>query len=213
MTAPVEPLLDHLVYAVPDLAAAVDRFQAETGVLPAAGGRHLGLGTRNFLVRLGPTAYLEIIGIDVQHPPRPGAPVPFGVDRISVPRLLTWAVHPVDIDEALAAYSAAGTDLGPARAMSRRTPSGELLQWRLATTVPLPFGGVVPFLIDWGSATHPAADPALPAVELLALAATYPDPPAVQRVLTAAALTLDVAAGPASLAATLDTPRGRLVLR
>ena len=211
--APVEPLLDHLVYAVPDLAAAVDRWHEQTGLLPAAGGRHLGLGTRNYLVRLGPTAYLEIIGIDVEHPPGPGAPVPFGVDRIDAPQLLTWAVHPPDIDEALAAYAGAGAELGPARAMSRRTPSGEVLQWRLATTVPLPFGGVVPFLIDWGSATHPASDPALPTAHLVALSAAHPDPPAVQRVLSAAGLALDVTAGPVGLVATLDTPRGLVTVR
>lgn len=213
MIDPVDPLLDHLVYAVPDLTAACDDLEQRTGLRPVAGGRHLGLGTRNHLLALGPTSYLEIIGIDVEHPPRPGAPVPFGVDRITAPRLLTWAVHPTDIEQALAAYAAAGADLGPARAMSRRTPTDELLQWRLATAVPLPFGGVVPFLIDWGSATHPAADPALPTASLVALTATHPDPVAVSRVLAGAGLTLDVAAGPVGLFATLRTPRGPVTLR
>ena len=207
-----EPLLDHLVYAVPDLAAAVDDLERRTGLRPAAGGRHLGLGTRNFLLRLGPAAYLEIIGLDVEHPPAPGVAVPFAVDRIAAPRLLTWAVHPVDLDAAVAGFAAAGADLGVPRAMSRRTPAGALLEWRLATALPLPFGGVVPFLIDWGSTAHPASDPALPTATLVSLTGHHPDRAAVSRVLDGAGLTLAVEAGPAALTATLDTPRGLVML-
>jgi hypothetical protein len=212
-SGPVEPLLDHLVYAVPDLGAAVDWFQERTGLRPAAGVRHLGLGTRNFLVGFGPSAYLEIIGLDVEHPPASGVAVPFGVDRIASPRLLTWAVHPADLDDAVTRFAAAGADLGAARSMSRRTPSGGVLSWRLATALPLPFGGVVPFLIDWGSAAHPAAEPSLPTVPLTALTATHPDPAAVTRVLHSAGVTLSVRPGPPGLVATLDTPRGPLTLR
>lgn len=204
-----EPLLDHLVYAVPDLAAAVDDLERRTGLQPAAGGRHPGLGTRNFL---GPAAYLEILGLDVEHPPAPGAVVPFGVDRVVEPRLLTWAVHPVDLDAAVAGFAAAGADLGVSRAMRRRMPAGALLQWRLATALPLPFGGVVPFLIDWGCTAHPAADPALPTAPLVSLTASHPDPAAVIRVLDSAGLSLAIEAGPAALSATLDTPSGLVTL-
>jgi hypothetical protein len=208
----VEPGLDHLVYAAPDLAAALESFELRTGLRPAAGGRHLGLGTRNYLLRLGPTAYLEIIGPDLEHPPAPGVAVPFGVDRVVVPRLLTWAVHPPDLDVAVSRFAAAGADLGAPRAMSRRTPDGALLQWRLATALPLPFGGVVPFLIDWGSTAHPASDPALPEATLVSFSGTHPDPAAVSRVLGSAGLALAVQVGPAALTATLDTPRGLVTL-
>ncbi len=208
----VEPLLDHLVFAVPDLAAAVENFERRTGLRPAEGGRHLGLGTRNFLIGLGPSAYVEIIGLDVEHPPRPGVGVPFGVDRITEPRLLSWAVHPADLDASVAAFAAAGAVLGAPRAMSRRTPTGSILSWRLATTVPLPFEGVTPFLIDWGSATHPASAPGLPMARLIALTATHPDPDAVRRVVRSAGLTLAVSAGSPGLTATLDTPRGQVTL-
>ena len=46
---PVEPLLDHPVYAVSDLDAATREFGAATGVELAEGGRHLRLGARNVL--------------------------------------------------------------------------------------------------------------------------------------------------------------------
>lgn len=207
-----EPLLDHLVYAVPDLSAAVLDFEERAGLRPAEGGRHLGLGTRNVLVGLGPTAYLEIIGPDVEHPPATGASVPFGVDRIARPRLLTWAVHPLDLDSTVAGFAAAGADLGAPRAMNRQTPAGSILRWRLATTVPLPFDGVTPFLIDWGSSAHPASAPGLPTARLVGFTATHPDPDAVTRVLRTAGLALAVSAGSPGLAATLDTPRGPLTL-
>ena len=46
--------------------------------------------------------------------------------------------------------------------MSRRTSTGDLLAWRLAMAEPAPFGGVLPFVIDWGSTVHPARNPDLP---------------------------------------------------
>ncbi|MFD8740899.1 VOC family protein, partial [Streptomyces sp. NPDC059618] len=43
---------DHIVLATPDLAATVAEFTRRTGVVPAPGGVHVGLGTRNHLVGL-----------------------------------------------------------------------------------------------------------------------------------------------------------------
>ena len=209
---PVEPTLDHLVYATPDLAAAVAQFEAATGVRPAAGGRHLGRGTRNHLVRLGPRSYLEIIGPDVEHPAASGAGLPFGIDELDGPRLLTWAVRPGDLDSAVARSAAAGADLGPALPMSRRTPVGDLLEWRLASAVPVPFGGVTPFLIDWGASVHPSSDATMPTVTLDALSATHPDPAGVRGVLDALGLVLSVDRGPAGLRAVLGTRNGPVVL-
>jgi hypothetical protein len=208
----IEPSLDHLVYAVPDLAAAVDDFQSRTGLLPAPGGRHLGLGTRNFLVGLGPTSYLEIIGPDLEHPVAVGTSMPFGLEQLIEPRLLTWAVHPPDIDLAGRASAAAGADLGPPAAMSRLTPSGQLLEWELASVVPLPFGGVTPFLIDWGRTVHPASDPAMPRAVLLEFAGSHPDPAAVRTVLDALGVSLPIRVGPTGLSAVLQTDRGQVQL-
>jgi hypothetical protein len=204
---PVEPSLDHLVYATPDVDSAVREFAAATGVEPAEGGRHLGRGTRNVLVGFGPAAYLEIIGPDLDHP---ATPMLFGLDDLDRPRLVTWAVHPPDIAAAAAASAAAGADLGPIAPMSRRTPAGALLEWRLAAPHPAPLDGVTPFLIDWGATPHPAA--ALPRLGLRGLRATHPDPAAVRAVLDALGVRLDVATGPPGLAAVLDTPRGTVVL-
>lgn len=206
-------LLDHLVYAVPDLAAAVRDFAEHTGITPAEGGRHVGVGTRNYLVGLGPTSYLEIIGPDVQSPAAPGARVPFGVDTLTARRLVTWAIHPADIESVAAASAAAGADLGPITPLSRRRPDGVLLQWKLCAPSPAPFDGVTPFLIDWDGSPHPASDPDLPSVRLLSLRLRHPDPPAVRAVLDALGIEIPVRAGPAGLSAEIETPHGTILLR
>jgi len=209
--APVEPRLDHLVYATPDLAGTVAEFRAATGLDPEPGGRHVGRGTRNLLVGLGPSSYLEIIGPDVDLPPEPGQQMPFGIADLDRPRLITWAVHPVNIESAVAASAAAGADLGAIAAMGRDRPDGVRLSWRLATTYPLPFGGVTPFLIDWGTSPHPASAD-LPAGRLLSLRGTHPDPAGVTSVLDAIQVHLPVVLGPAALVAEIDTPSGTVEL-
>ena len=61
--------VDHLVYGCPGaLDDAMDAFEARTGVAPALGGRHAGLGTHNALVALGGGAYFEILCRDPSQP-------------------------------------------------------------------------------------------------------------------------------------------------
>jgi hypothetical protein len=208
---PPDARVDHLVYAVPDLTAGVAAFVDATGVEPAEGGRHIGRGTRNYLVSFGPTSYLEIIGPDVDNPADAGASVPFGLDTLIAPRLVTWAVQPDDIVAAVQASAAAGADLGEIGPLSRRTPAGDLLEWRLAAPDVRPFDGVTPFLIDWGATPHPAAS-GIPSVRLLGMRATHPDPGGVAAVVDALDVRLAVEQGPPGLAALLDTPRGPVLL-
>jgi hypothetical protein len=218
---PADPALDHLVYAAPDLDAAVAAFAEATGVDPAEGGRHIGRGTRNYLVAFGPTSYLEIIGPDLDHPADDGATAPFGVDTLDTPRLISWAVQPADIVAAAEASAAAGADLGEIWPLSRRTPAGDLLEWRLASPDfarcagavrgERPFDGITPFLIDWGTTAHPASS-GLPWVKLLGLRATHPEPAGVAAVVDALDVRLAVEHGPPSLVALIDTPRGPVVL-
>ena len=105
-------LIDHLVYAVPDLQAAVADVAERFGVRAQPGGRHIGLGTHNALLALGPQTYLEIIAPDPEQP-EPAAPRPFGIDGVSHGRLARWAVACDDIDEAVAAARSQGYDPAP----------------------------------------------------------------------------------------------------
>lgn len=198
--------LDHLVLATPDLAATVADFTRRTGVAPAPGGAHVGFGTRNYLVSLGGTGYLEIIGPDPEQP-EPRGPRPFEVDTLTEARTVTWAISPPDLDAAVAAARSRGYDPGTVRPMSRRRPDGTLLEWRLTDGETQHPSGLVPFLIDWGTTTHPSAS-GLPLTPLLELSATAPDPDEIRALLAALDTELTVTEGPVGLSFTVDTPLG-----
>ena len=207
----IPALLDHLVLATPDLAATVAEFTERTGVAPVAGGAHVGLGTRNCLVSLGGSRYLEIIGPDPEQS-EPSGPRPFGVDGLAVARTVTWAVSPIDLDAAVAAARARGYDPGPVRAMSRRRPDGTLLEWRLTDGDTAHPSGLVPFLIDWSSSPHPTASD-LPVAPLLELTATAPVPDEIRPLLSAVGAELPLTEGPVGLTFTVGTPRGPVTFR
>ncbi len=196
--------------ATPDLLATTKVVAARTGVVPVAGGRHLGIGTANTLLGLGGGAYLEIIGPDPQaaagHAPRP-----FLIDELDDARLVTWAVHPPDLDATLTTARDCGYDPGTAYPMQRRTDDGQLLRWRLTRAEYERSDGLVPFLIDWGDTPHPTSRP-LPEVGLRQFTGTHPDPDTVGRLLAALGVRLDVTEGPPGLHAVLDTPNGAVAL-
>ncbi|GHG89189.1 VOC family protein [Streptomyces lanatus] len=208
---PIPALLDHLVLATPDLAATVADFTRRTGVSPAPGGVHVGLGTRNHLVSLGGASYLEIIGPDPEQS-EPGRPRPFDVDGLTGPRTVTWAISPPDLDAAIAAARAQGYDPGSAQPMSRRRPDGTLLQWRLTDGDDAHPSGLVPFLIDWSATTHPTASD-LPTTPLLSLSASAPDPEEIRPLLAALDTDLDLTTGPVGISFTVDTPKGPVTFR
>lgn len=203
--------LDHLVLAGPDLAETVAWFTELTGVRPAPGGSHTGLGTANQLVGLGNGGYLELIGPDPDQP-RPALPRPFGIDDVSAPRIVTWAVRADDLDAAVAEARDGGYDPGEPLGMSRRSPDGALLEWRL-TPPRTDYGdGLVPFLIDWGSTPHPTSR-ALPEAPLLDLRARHPDPASVRPALVALRTQLRIDIGePAAIRAVLQGVEGPVPL-
>jgi hypothetical protein len=207
------PVIDHLVYAVPDLAAAIDSFERGTGVRPAIGGAHEGLGTHNALVSLG-DCYLELIARDPGQP-EPDRPRPFGIDDLGAPRLVTYAVRPSateSLGTLIGTARSHGFDPGTAVAMSRITPQHETLHWHL--TFPTDNGdGLVPFLIDWGTTPRPNTT-APGGVELVDFVLTHPDPARVGRARAALGLREPavVAGEEASLHATLCGPAGVLAL-
>ncbi|MFE1883000.1 VOC family protein [Streptomyces diastatochromogenes] len=203
---PIPPLLDHLVLATPDLAATVADFARRTGVTPAPGGVHVGLGTRNYLVGLGGRSYLEIIGPDPEQP-EPVELRPFGVDRLAGPATVTWAISPPDLEAAIATARERGYDPGPIHPMSRRTPDGTLLRWRLTDSGSGHPSGLVPFLIDWGGSVHPAAS-GLPVTPLLEVTATAPEPDKVRPLLSALGTELALGEGPFMISFTVRTPEG-----
>jgi hypothetical protein len=203
-------LIDHLVYAVPSLPAAVAGVAERFGVRAQAGGKHLGLGTHNALLALGPRTYLEIIAPDPEQP-EPSMPRPFGHDGVSHGRLAGWALACDDIDAAVARARSHGYDPGDVTDGRRVGPTGTALRWRM--TISRTAGGLVPFLINWGDTEHPAAS-APRGFSLEACHIEHPDPGSLAPLL--AALGADVQIKPAAaaaLVARLGGPNGSTVLR
>jgi Glyoxalase-like domain len=204
--------IDHLVYATPDLAAGVARIAGLLGVEPAAGGQHPGRGTRNALVRLGPRTYLEVVGPDSDQPP-PRHPRWFDIDVLREPRLVTWATMAIDIEELAARAGRAGVALGAVGTGRRTRVDGVELVWRFTDPGMVVCDGIVPFLIEWGTTSHPAAT-APDGGALVALRAEHPDPSSVERCLRALDLDMSVARGDApALVATIRTRGGDVELR
>ena len=216
--------IDHLVYGVPELTAGVARLADLLGVAAAPGGSHEGRGSHNALLSLGGGAYLEIIAPDPAQPP-PRRPRPFGLDALTEPRLVTFAVHaertggaePAVAEGRLQRWrahaAAQGYDPGPVTAGSRRRTDGSLLLWHLCQQHELPFGGSVPFLIDWGEADSPSAS--IPrGCRLIDLEVCSPQPEPVGSALQALGVGVRVRHGERpGLRATLATPRGTVELR
>lgn len=205
-------MLDHLVYATPDVAKTIDIIERAWGVRAVLGGKHPN-GTHNALLSLGGGGYLEIIGPDPEQTPDPARPMSFGVDRLTAPKLVTWAIKAPGIADCVARARRAGYDPGDPQPLSRKRPDGELLEWIL-TRAPEPLGdGLVPFLIDWGQTAHPAAD-APGGCTFACLRAEHPDPGSVKVWTRAVGEELDVRSGAApALIATIHTPNGRMELR
>jgi hypothetical protein len=203
--------VDHLVYAAPDLDAAVADLHTRLGIEAVFGGSHPGVGTRNALIALGPASYLEIIAPDPAQ--TPSAPRTFGIDDLKQARLVTWAAKSQDLDTLRRDAAAHGIGLGPVGSGSRKRPDGVLLSWRYTSPRTVVADGLVPFFIDWGSSPHPSQTAAQGAT-LVELRAEHPDARRVGAFLRQLGLELPVKEGPkAALVAVIESPAGRVELR
>lgn len=207
--------LDHLVVAAATLADGIDQVAAATGTTPAIGGRHVVMGTHNALLRLSDSTYVEIIAVDPDAP-KPARPRWFDLDQVALqgelaerPRLVHWVARTDDIE---AAAAASPIPLGSILSMQR----GDF-RWRI--TIPddgtRPGAGVLPTLIQWDVAEHPADRLPDDGVSLVELAASHPAPETIRSALAALGLSdaLRATYGAAPrLAAMLRTPRGLVTL-
>ena len=215
-----ELAVDHLVWCAATLQEGMDAFEELSGVKPCVGGQHQGLGTHNALVSLGEGVYLEILAKD---PAQEVEPKWIGIDCPRKPCLASWCARappgPGNLEAMAARAAEAGYDPGPATSFSRQNTKGETLKWRLACEgfraghAALPFGGVVPFVVDWS--VNPLAHPAEIApsgCRLLQLRAWHPDVEAASRALSALGASLALEPGEPRLEAVLETPKGTIRL-
>jgi hypothetical protein len=226
--------IDHLVVAAHTLEQGVSWCEATFGITPGPGGDHALYGTHNRLFKIAtpanPQAYLEIIAVNPQAKRAADAPAKrwFDLDDEALqaalaqqPRLVHWVVGTDDLQGARAAWAALGLDCGPAVAASRHSRKG-VLHWQITVREDgrRQCNGALPALIQWGR--HKDADPlrlhprnSLPRsrVSLQSIAVTHPAADQLQAAYAAIGLGgIALQAGPADLAATLQTPKGPLTL-
>jgi hypothetical protein len=201
--------LDHVILGCNDLDAGVEYVYQRTGVRAAAGGVHPGAGTKNALLSLGPSQYLEIIAPD---PLQAAATDPRHVASLRNPALVGWAIHRHDLKDFAPALQSAGVECVGPKPGSRDRPDGTTLKWA-SLTLKDDNHGVLPFFIEWDSnSPHPSMD-APTGCRLTDLWIAAPNPVAL-RVL-AAKLQLDVQIRQSHglrLAATIVGPKGSLPL-
>jgi hypothetical protein len=205
----VPSLLDHILLGCNDLDNGIAFVGERTGVRAAFGGVHPGRGTRNALLSLGERRYLEIIAPD---PQQPGARDTYGLQRLSEPRLVTWAAHPGNIQALAERLGKAGIAAEGPTPGSRKRPDGKLLQWKTLNLKDTA-SGLLPFFIEWQvDSPHPSTD-APRGCQLSNFAILAPDSEALAK--TAQQLGLDVAIGKSNapqLRATITCTGGELIL-
>lgn len=156
-SAPLPIALDHLVVAATTLDVGEAWLRERLGTPLIPGGTHVGFGTHNRLLGLGPDCYLELIAAD---PTEPGPPVLFGLgeravsDALQAGPLLLHAVFRVLAPATLESV-VARLDYDPGVITTMRRGD---LAWRI--TIPRNAAsrpaGWLPTLIDWGDTPHPS---------------------------------------------------------
>ncbi len=171
--------LDHLVVVAPDLAEGVAHVRDCLGLDMPEGGRHPQMGTRNHLLRLGGSTFLEVIAVDPDAPPPEqarwfglGEAAQVWADWQAGRRLRGFVARTDDLDGVLAAH---GDLLGQAATMTRGA-----LSWRfgLRPDGAWPADGAAPCAMDWGPGGNPAGTMPDFGARLDALVLTHPDPDA-----------------------------------
>jgi hypothetical protein len=226
--------IDHLVVVAKTLELGVQWCEATLGVTPGPGGDHVQYGTHNRLFKIAtptyPLAYFEIIAINpaAKKPTNPLASRWFDMDDPALqaavakaPRLVHFVANTTEIQAARHALKAQGIDRGPAMHASRHSRRG-VLQWQITVREDGQrlFDGALPSLIQWGKVDaaeplrlHPRNSLPRSGVTLQSLAITHPTAAKLQAAYEAIGLDgITVETGTANLTATLNTPRGLVVL-
>ena len=191
------------MYAVPSLDEGLIWASDTFGVDAAYGGEHVGLGTRNALMSLG-NAYLEIIA------PDPAQPIQgsFGerLAGLSDGGLVTWCAEGELDSLALQLAELKVATAGPNRT-KRQTSKGSPLEWELLFPSKSPFGGCMPFFIDWLDCKNPK-DGNPVAGEFKSLSIPSPDSRRLQQILTEIGLQVTVNAGVPSVSVVIEGNKG-----
>jgi glyoxalase-like protein len=209
-TNQVPKLLDHILLGCNDLDRGIDFVYKQTGVRAAFGGVHPGNGTRNALLSLAESRYLEIIAPDPKQPPSADT---LGLRSLDDdPALVGWAAHHADLEAFAARLKSQGFTIEGPMPGSRKRPDGRLLTWKAIRLKDNPTQ-LLPFFIEWSAnSIHPSVD-SPQGCHLVRFEAFAPDTDArlVSGKIEALGLDLPLADGKHSLlVATIAGPKGQL---
>ena len=194
--------LDHIMYAVPDLEDSMAEIASITGIVPSDGGVHPGNGTRNALLGLSDSSYLEIIGPDKKQ----NLENTLGELLVSknTSGIRAWAVAVSDLELVADVAQDLGFRVRERKEMSRKTPEGSLLEWELLF---LDGGPLLPFFIDWKGSEHPARK-APSGCGLSELSISAEEPKVYQELLNKLQLEVSISEGEPAISAIIRSPKG-----
>lgn len=205
------PKLDHLVYAVPDLARGIEDFEKLTGLRPRVGGKHPEHGTHNALVGLSNGAYFEIIAPDPDSSVAP--PRWMGVDLLTEPKITRWCLRTDDLSARAERLRHTLPGHGELSTGKRQTPEGILLHWKMTLPLPTPEVDIIPFFIDWSNSEAHPAESLDAALHLHGLELYHPEAERMQILFRENKLDVEIREGEEiAIRVTLDTSAGKVRL-
>ena len=190
------------MYAVPDLGDSMAEIASITGIVPSNGGVHPGNGTRNALLGLSDSSYLEIIGPDKKQ----NLENTLGELLVSknTSGIRAWAVAVSDLASVADVAQELDFRVRDRKEMSRKTPEGSLLEWELLF---LDGGPLLPFFIDWKGSEHPARK-APSGCGLSELSISAEEPKVYQELLNKLQLEVSISEGEPAISAIIRSPKG-----
>ncbi len=201
--------IDHIVYTVSNLEEAITEFENKLGVRPVLGGYHKTFGTKNALINLNDSIYLELLAADDSNT-EIVKPRWMGVDQLTKNQITRWALRSDSLKPDAKILRTYNPHMGEIRRGSRNAADGSLLQWELIMPLPAPEVEILPFILDW-SATEKHPSELLPkmACELLAFYGTHPKPEMFEGVFQTLNYSIDIRpATEVSLKALIKSPKG-----
>jgi hypothetical protein len=135
--------IDHVIYGTADLDVASARIEAELGLDVLPGGRHVGQGSHNRIVPLGP-GYIELLAIADRAEAESSPIGRLLLKRLDEDGLIAWAVSGVDVP---AVAERLGT---PLHSVSRDAMTAHVTGVEAALTE-----SFLPFFVGSDSPRHP----------------------------------------------------------
>jgi hypothetical protein len=201
-------VMDHLVWAVPDLDLYVKEFETTTGIKAIIGGSHPDHGTRNALISMGEGEYFELLARDNSLPA--GKLAKFCTD-LTQPNLVTWVVRTNNIPAIAQKAESLGYQ-ATINQMSRVKPNGERLQRQLLWLSGHEYGTYIPLVIDWQNSRHPSLD-APAGLKLTSFTIEAINPKPLEDIFAALSIPVNIKTGLQDcMIAQLQSPKGQIEL-